>query len=320
MVSVDFARPVFLWLVLIIPLLIAAHFYFLKHTQKKALRFANFETLKRVAGKRFVVKNTFILVLRSLIILVLIISLAGTTLWHEGKENDFDYVLAIDNSPSMLSQDILPSRLEAAKSAGSLFLDSLSSDAKVGLVTFSGVTYVRNNLDADKFPIRLNLDILNLSRTSGTDIAGAIITSTNMFSDDDTRGKAILLFTDGVDTAGAYLDNNIREAVAYAVKKKVIIHVIGLGTNSAPVGYLPEIYNLSSAVDKNAISYISNATGGLAMYPTNSQDLLTQFQTLNAQFHKANIPLRLETRGILVALLLLLVEWVFINLRFRRVV
>ncbi len=319
MITVEFTRPVFLWLVILIPILVGAHFYFLKHTQSKALRFANFETLKRIAGKRFVVKNSFILILRSLIFIFLISSLAGVTVWYDGNQNDFDYVLAIDTSPSMLTKDIFPSRLGAAKNAGILFLDSLSSETQVAMVTFSGVTYVRNGLDSNKLSTRLNLDILNLSRTSGTDIAGAIITSTNLFSDDDSRGRSIIIFSDGVDTAGTYMDESIHQAVAYAVHKKVVIHIVGLGTNSAPIGYLPEIYNLSSSIDKELISYVTNATSGLALYPTTSQDVIDDFKSLNTEFHEAKIPFHLEVYGIMFAIFLLLLEWVFINMRFRRV-
>lgn len=318
MVSVDFSRPLYLWLLLILPFLIGAHFFFLKHAQNKAMRFANFEAIKRIAGERFLVKNSLVLILRVLAILVLIFSLAGTTLWYEGPKNDFDYVLAIDTSPSMLTKDVQPSRLEAAKDAALFFLNSLKTNSKVGLVTFSGVTYVRSSLVEDYLDLRVEISLLNTSRTSGTDVSGAIITSTNLFEEND-RGRAVILFTDGIDTAGAYIDDAVREAVNYAVSKKVIVHVVGLGTDSAPVGYLPELYNLSSTIDRDTIFFITNTSSGTALYPTSSTELVDDFQQLNNQFQIANVPIRVQEYGLLLVLLLLLIEWIVVNLRFRRV-
>ncbi|MFP4118948.1 MAG: vWA domain-containing protein [Candidatus Woesearchaeota archaeon] len=317
--GVEFARPDFLWLLLLIPLLVASHFFFLKRTQTKALRFANFQAIKRISGQRFVTKNITILVLRLLTFTVLITSLSGMTVWYDGLQNDFDYVIAMDTSSSMVNSDIEPTRLGAAKEASITMLDNVESSAAFGLVTFSGVTYARHQLSSNTLPMRLEITSLNISRTSGTDISSAIVTATNMFRDND-RGKAIVLFTDGVDTVGAYIDDNVERAVDYARKNNVIIYPVGIGTENAPVGYLPESFNLTTSIDKTGLDQVANETGGKAIYPKTSDELQQYFSDFDTRSSESRIPIELERYGLMAVAILLFIEWILINLAFRRVV
>ena len=317
--SLEFSRPEFLWLLVVIPLLIAAHFFFLKRTHSKAMKFANFEAIKRIAGNRFVTKNYTILFLRILTFLALIISLSGLTIWHDGVQNDFDYVLAIDSSASMINTDIEPTRFDAAKSASIALLDAVDSSAFFGLVSFSGVTYVQQPLGTSQLPVRLSVANLNISRLSGTDISGAIITSTNLFADSD-RGKAIILFTDGVDTVGSYVDDSVKRAVSYAKQHNVVIYPVGLGTDDAPVGYLPKSFNLTASIDRVTLNYIANETGGRSLYPETSADLTAQFEEFDALSKESQVPLEMQKYGLVVVAVLLFLEWILINLAFRRVI
>lgn len=317
--ALNFTKPVFLWLLVLVPMLIAAHFFFLKRTQVKALKFANFVALKRISGERMVTKNITVLVFRSIIILTFILGLAGTSIWYDGLRNDFDYVIAIDTSSSMTAKDILPNRLEAAKTASIGFLDSLDSSSKVGLVSFSGVTYVLNPLTEDYLPLTLKTYSMNISRVSGTDISGAIITATNMFLDED-RGKAIILLTDGSDTVGAYLENNVLAASNYAASQRVIIHAIGLGKDDSLVGYLPQDFNLSVGIDRKSLGLITNVTGGDVIYPETADDLVDYFKNIDAQSHDSKLSFDLSYYALIIAFILLMVEWILINLTFRRVV
>ncbi len=313
-----FAKPLYLWLAIFLPLLIILHFYFLHTTQRKAMRFANFEALKRIAKERFVVKNYLVLVLRVLAFSLLILGVAQATVYYDGLRNDYDYVIAIDTSPSMLASDFPPNRLEVAKSSALVFVSSVKSNAEIGLVSFSGVTYVEEPLSIDRLPLRVSLSLLNISRISGTDISNAIVTATNMLSSSD-QGKAIILFTDGVDTAGAYIDDNIKQAALYASSEQVVIHTIGLGSENALVGYLPQIYNLTTSMGTDSLMFLANATGGEAIFPVAPEELNQFFSTLDSQTHDASIPFPLDSYALLAGIIMLLIEWILINTRFRRV-
>lgn len=318
MVSVEFARPLYLWLSLLIPFLFIAHYFFLHRTQVKAMRFANFETLKRISGQRLVTKNLTVLLLRFLVLVFAIVGLSGMTIFYEGDRNNFDYVIAIDTSSSMLTTDIPPSRLEAAKIGANEFLDSLQSSTAVGLVTFSGVTLVQNTLDTDYTNLRINIDSLNVSRTSGTDLYGAIISSSNLFTNDDV-GKAIILFTDGSNTVSAFIEDSLNEAADYAIKEQITIHAVGLGTQNAQVGYLPDIYNLTASVDREALDILTTRTNGQVIYPDSTQELLDFFETFDSQSTRGQIPFDASRYAFLIMVILLSIEWILINLLFRRV-
>ena len=282
------------------------------------MRFANFETLKRIDGKKHLVKNYAVLIFRVVAVLVIVLSLADATYYYDGQRSDFDYVIAMDTSPSMVNEDVFPTRLTAAKLNAITFLNSMQSYTEVGLVTFSGITYVREQISPNHLNTRLALNAVNISRVSGTDVAGAIVAGVNLLSTSE-RGKAVVVFTDGVDTAGAYLDNSVDRAITYALEHEVVVHTVGYGTEGAPVGYLPNIYNLTSSVDRETLQFIADQTGGQAYFPTNSQEADVYFTNLASQSSEAQIPFSLRNYGFLIAVILLSIEWILINTRFRRV-
>ncbi len=313
-----FGRPLLLWLAVLLPLYVMSHFYFLKRNQDKAMRFANFIALKRIAGERLVTKNLIIFFIRFIVLLAMILVVAQTTFYHTGTRNDFDYVLAIDTSSSMSSSDISPTRLEAAKNAGLSFLDTLHTNTQVGLVTFAGVTYVRSPLTDEVLPLRLKIASINISRMSGTDISGAIITAANLFTNNE-RGKAVILITDGVDTAGGYLDSSIKDVTRYAKDHDIVIFPIGLGTENAPLGYVPVDFNLTSSIDKKTLFYMANETGGEAIFPKTTNELTTYLEGFNTRAHSGKIVVPLDRYALLTAFIFLCIEWIVFNLFFRRI-
>ena len=202
--NVIFNQPIFLWLAVLIPVLIILHFYFLQLNQRKAMRFSNFEALKRIAKEKFFIKNHLILILRVFVFVFFIVGLSQAIVYYEGPRNDFDYVLAIDTSPSMIAKDISPNRLEAAKDAAVTFITNSKSSSKIGLVSFSGVTYVEEIPSLDRISLQVAVRSLNISRISGTDIANALVTSTNMLSDSQ-NAKAIIIFTSLIKSVNVVL-------------------------------------------------------------------------------------------------------------------
>ena len=142
MVEIIFTKPLFLWLLASIPLLIVIHVLVYKKVKKKAMLFANLDALQRVTGKNILQKNINILVIRIFILILIISSLSGATLWYETEVSDNNYILAIDASGSMLANDFVPNRLDAAKKSAIYFIDSIKSRSKVGVISFAGISYI----------------------------------------------------------------------------------------------------------------------------------------------------------------------------------
>lgn len=302
-----------------IPLFIVSHFFFLRQSKSKALKFANFQALQRVNKDKLITKNMTHLVIRILVIFCLVIASAGTTYWYMGYSNTVSYVIALDTSASMTSEDILPNRFDAAKSYVEVFVKSFDSKTRFGLLGFAGVATI------EKYPLDSNTEFLNalnnmkISQTGGTDIAGAIITSTNMLLSEQTNGRAIVLISDGVNTVGAFISDSVKEAVKYAKSNQVVVHTIGLGTDSGPIGYLPEYYNLSSFYNEDLLAYISKETGGTYVYAESTNSIIQAFDYLKENSEMTYLNFNLSYLALLFALALLFIEWGISNTLYRRV-
>ena len=94
-----------------------------KHYKKKAMVFANLETLKRVTGKKVISKHLFVFILRMIVFIAIIFSLSQPFITYDGEEQKTDYILAIDTSASMTASDLSPTRFEAAKTAAKALPD-----------------------------------------------------------------------------------------------------------------------------------------------------------------------------------------------------
>ncbi len=318
MAEIAFTHPMYLWLLLTIPLIIASHFYLLKHSRKKALMFANFETIRRVTGKKLLTKNIFLLTTRLIIVTLSIFAVAGATLWYEGYSNNNNFVIAIDISASMTTEDLQPTRLESAKQHAIKFVDLLESDAKIGVVSFSGITFINKPLTKNKDEVKRAIESLEVAEIGGTDLSGALITSTNLLSE-SKKGKTIILLTDGSSTAGAFINEAIRQGIEYAQNNHIIIYTIGTGTkNEEPLGYLPEYYNISSVYNEKNLQDISSQTEGEYFFGANNQNIVDAFSKISEDSEKAILHIDLGLGLIMIALVMLFFEWGLIQTRFKR--
>jgi Ca-activated chloride channel family protein len=313
-----FQHPEYLWYLLSLPLLIISHFAFLKYSRRKAIRFANFQALKKVSDQKILTKNHLILIIRSLILTFLILSIAGTTLWYKGFTNQNDFILAIDTSASMTAQDFTPTRLEAAKKYTVQFLNNLKSDSNVGVVSFSGAAMIEQLPSKDFGALKQAITALEIAHVGGTNIPDAIVTGTNLLLP-SKKGKAIVLLTDGSNTASYFTRDPITEAIKYAKQNSVIIYTIGLGTNTGPIGYLPEYYNISAVSDQNTLFRLANETGGKYYNAVNTDELQNAYNDITSNSLEAYLNIELSLGLLILAMALLFMEWGLISTRFRAI-
>jgi Ca-activated chloride channel family protein len=312
--EITFISPVYLWFLACIPFFIALHLLTLRFVKRRAMNFANFEAIKRVGtglkGGRILSRNIVLLVMRLFTLLFLIFALAGTVLWYYGKSSDFDFVLAIDASGSMLADDFIPNRLEAAKKAALSFMDEIPRRAKVAVISFAGTTFVKQRLTEDFFKVKEAINSMEIEFASGTAIGDAIISSANQFEEGE-RAKVVVLLTDGQSNVGTLPE----EAIQYANDNHVTVNTIGVATEKG--GEFAEI-DIISRLDEDTLKSIAANTGGKYYKAENVEELSKAYKEIATTAEK-KVPVKLTMPFMLIAFLLIFVEWILINTRYRTI-
>ena len=230
-----FENPIYLWLLLIIPILIILKIMMWYVQRKKLSRIGNPTLLKELMPdvSRFRPWVKFLLLITALSSLILALARPQfrSKISHE-KRNGIEAIIALDISNSMLAQDVQPSRLDKSKLMIENLINSFIND-KIGLVVFAGEAYVQLPITSDYVSAKMFLSDITPSLISaqGTDIARAIRVSLSSFTQQKGVGKAIILITDGEDNEGGAL-----EAVKEAKEKGVNVFILGVGdSKGAPI-------------------------------------------------------------------------------------
>jgi Ca-activated chloride channel family protein len=288
--------------------MLLAHYLSLRFTRRKALKFANFPAIERITGKKMLSKNYTLLVLRLATLCLLIFSVAGTTFWYEGQTTDFDFMLALDSSGSMLATDYTPDRMQAAKSAAMMFVDNLPGKSTIGVISFAGVSFIKQKPTSDLEKVRSAISNISIERVGGTAIGSAIITSSNLFAESE-RAKVLILLTDGQNNVGPSIDT----AVDYANENHLTINTIGIGTEEG--GALPNL-TFVSKLDTDTLKIISNSTGGTYYGARNETELSNVYREI-ALSSVQKISVNLSLLFLFLAIIMLFAEWGLANTKYR---
>lgn len=173
-----FAHPELLYLLIVIPLLIA-FFVVMRQKKRKAIaEFGNPELLKPLMPLLSFKRGTWKFVMLMIALLFVIVGVAGPQFGsklQQVKKKGVELMIVLDVSNSMLAQDIKPNRLEKAKMAISRMVEKLSND-KVGLIVFAGDAYVQLPITTDYSSAKLFLSNINtdMMPVQGTSIGAAI--------------------------------------------------------------------------------------------------------------------------------------------------
>ncbi len=278
-----------------------------KRKKQRVMKFGNYETLEKVAGKSFLSSNKIMLLLKMAAITSLILGISSPVLQYQAQATGSDYVIAVDTSSSMLATDLEPTRLEAAKSVSSTFTSQLSNQTEIGSLSFSGRINNKTQIKADKEEVREFISRYEVGAYAGTAIGDAVYTSTNMLINTD-ENRTLILITDGISNTG----RSVNESIQYAQDRQVKINTIGIGeskeneqtTNSSEIQYP----NLNSS----RLRQISNATDGAYSTVTSRKEL--EDTLLNME--ETTVDTELSDPLIFLALILLLGEWILGTTRF----
>jgi Ca-activated chloride channel family protein len=312
-----FLYPQILWLLLVVPALVAAYVALLRRKRKHVLRYASLGALKEAMGPGQRLRRHVppLLLLLSLVALI-IASAAPTalvTLPYERKT----IILAMDVSLSMGARDVDPNRITAAQLAAKSFVEERPPDVRIGIVAFGATaslvqppTQSREDLLAaiERFQLQrgtatgsaLYVALQTLFPDAGIDLESLVFRGG--LSPNGARGRSldaaakadakpfqpvapgsytsgvIILLSDGRRTTGP----DPLDAARMAADRGVRIFTVGFGTEQGGlIGF--EGWSAYVRLDEATLKTVADMTGGEYFYAGTSEDLKKVYKRLTTQ-------------------------------------
>ena len=322
-----FEDPVYLWLLVLIPVFALVRFITFRNQKKKLRMFGDPRLLKDlmpdVSRFRPMVKFWLLQAALALLIVMLARPQMGTKISQE-KRTGIETIIALDISNSMRAEDIVPSRLDRSKMMVENLVDHFTND-KIGLIVFAGDAFVQLPITSDYVSAKMFLSSIDPSMmaTQGTDIAAAIDMAMNSFTQDEGIGKAIIVITDGENHESGAL-----EAAEAARKKGMRVYVLGVGSaQGAPIpvpgtgDYMKDNTGstVMSALNEDMCRQLAQAGGGAYIHVENNSaaqqqldnelDKLSKKETSTTVY--SDFDEQFQAFGILALLLLILEICIF---------
>jgi Ca-activated chloride channel family protein len=327
--NIEFANPGFLYLLVLIPLLIA-WYWFRQGKSIPTMQVSGTEAFESTPKsiRHYLYHSMFIF--RLIAITLLIIAFArpqSTTKRQNVSIEGIDIVLGLDISGSMLAQDLKPDRLEAAKNVSLDFFTGRPND-RIGLVVFAGEAFTQCPLTTDHVIIEDMLDDIKSGIIQdGTAIGDGLATAINRLKESQAISKVIILLTDGQNNAGSIAPLSAAEiAKIYGIR----IYTIGVGT----MGFAPypvqtpfgiQYQNMEVKIDEDLLQKVANMTDGKYFRATDNTRLKEVYQEID-QLEKSKIDVtefRKKHEEFLslavIALVLLALETIFRLTLFRSI-
>lgn len=284
----NLAHPGYLWLFLLFIPLIAWYVW----SQRKAnpsMRMSSISAFKGLSTswKVYVKHFSFVLKLAALSCLIIILCRPQTyDKWSMSDTEGTDIVMAIDISASMLSRDLQPDRLEAAKKVASDFVAKRESD-NIGLVIFAGEGFTLLPMTTHQATLLNTIHeiSINMLDADGTAIGDGIATAINRIKDGKAKSKSIILLTDGTNNSGVVAPLTAAEI---AQKEGIRIYTIGLGTHGTAEtpyaqGFGGELLYkpMPVTIDEESLKKVAQMTGGKYFRATDNDVLTSIFNEID---------------------------------------
>ncbi|MBR1946927.1 MAG: VWA domain-containing protein [Bacteroidaceae bacterium] len=230
-----FASPEYLYLLILLPLLLAVYIYSNYRRNRNLRLYGDVQLLKSLMPDVSLYRPSIKFWLSFAALALIVVALARPQFGSKKEtitRQGIEAVIALDISNSMMAEDIAPNRLEKAKKIISRLIDKFEND-KVGLIVFAGDAFVQLPITNDFISAKMFLETISpaLISRQGTDIGGAISLAMKSFTNTEGVGKAIILITDGENHEGG-----AEEAAKLAADKGMNVYVLGIGSlEGAPI-------------------------------------------------------------------------------------
>ncbi len=162
--------------------------------------------------------------------------------------------------------------LDYVKEAAATFVDRLWEGDRAMIGEFNDRVHFGGEFTEDKF--RLTSSILALNPLGPTALYDASILSLDRLHFADGDRKALLVFTDGDDSRGMGFGSEASagDAIEAARATNAVVYAIGFEGNGA-------------RVNKRFLRSLAEETGGQALFPERTGDLIGSFTRIEADMH-----------------------------------
>jgi Ca-activated chloride channel family protein len=315
---VTFDRPSALLLLLAVVALLAAHLARVRRRPRYVVRYSNVDVLRGVAPGLSGARRHAPAVLLALALALLCVAVAGPHVERPRPVENATVVLVVDTSRSMLSRDVAPTRLAAAKAAAQTFLDRAPATLRVGLVTFAGDVSVAAAPTHDRDRLRRSVaEITQFQAGGGTAIGDALARSVELvrgaFAEPGAarapapgptgaaEGAATILFlSDGRQNRGLLPPG---EGAARAAAAGIPVFTVALGTDQpdAGGGGFGGFGGFNRVPDRATLRAISDTTGGEFFAARSGEALSSAYRSLGSRLGRANRPVEVTALVVAVA-------------------
>ncbi len=282
----QFARPEFLWLLALLPLLLAWEVWRFRR-RSGGLVFSHVAPAGEARQGIWVKLRGLLPLLRMAALAFGILALARPqerNTVHTRFAEGVDIVLALDISTSMRAQDFLPNRFEAAREVASEFISERLTD-RVGLVIFAGKAYTQAPLTLDYGFLQTMLSRVEMGEIEdGTAIGTALAMAVNRLKNTEAVSKVVILLTDGQNNRG---EIDPVTAAELAQTLGVRVYAIGVGTR----GEAPYVVNhpflgrqiqmVKVEIDEDMLRTVAERTGGQYFRATDNEGLRAVYDEIS---------------------------------------
>ena len=198
----SFDRPFALLSLAVLAVLAAGFVTLARRRPRYVVRYSNVDVLRGVSSRVSGVRRYAPLALVTAALALLGVAIAGPHVTRSAPVENATVVLVVDTSRSMLSTDVRPTRLDAAKTAARRFLERAPDRLRVGLVTFSGDVSVGAVPTRDRERVRRSVaEISRWQAGGGTAIGDALARAVEL-------GRSAFGETGGATGAGSKVPEN----------------------------------------------------------------------------------------------------------------
>ena len=283
-----FADPAFLLLLLLLVPALAYRRLARGGRKAGALRYPDLALLRRSGAERTGRLRHVPLALRLLALSALIVAFArpqSASVSEDVSTEGVDIVMALDISSSMLAQDLVPNRLEAAREVAADFVERRRND-RIGLVVFAGQAFTQAPLTIDHPAVSAVMAELEVGMVEdGTAIGLGLATALKRLESSQAESRIIVLLTDGRNNRGE-IDPATAAQMARALGVKV--YTIGAGSRgTAPVPVDDPVFgrrlvSIPVDVDEPTLEEVAEVTGGRYFRATDRESLERIYEEIDA--------------------------------------